>query len=281
MQAHLSFECVNRIIECKCEAVFSFKNQEAHESECPLIAIKCDMCSRNIVRRDIEIHRDECSISMTQCALCNTTMTRLKLACDHHCPERVIKCPRVCGDEFKASYLDIHLDTCYNRLIKCKYCKRDVSMLEIGRHVELCNKPKFSECKVGDYLIAFSSNISKMVTAWKLIQITAIDSECLQYHLCMWPSKFNGTIKKTDFDTSTRAVNNQDVMSSFGHIWREKDPSFEYFMEGRWEKLTFIRPYLSSENGKDVFRLLAMNDRQERLSVACVLHKDLIRWQDD
>eukprot|EP00759_Apiculatamorpha_spiralis_P014490 PhF_6_TR21142/c0_g1_i1/m.30415 len=85
-----------------------------HQTKCPFRTLSCpnDYCSRPVSARSVHLHLQTCNFQEVTCDTCQAVFSRRNE--EYHnatCPEKVVRCPLMCGAVMKRSSLQEHMTT--------------------------------------------------------------------------------------------------------------------------------------------------------------------------
>lgn len=131
---HETSLCENAVVSCPyCYEVLGVKDfRDQHD--CPEEPVKCGMCGQWHPAKEAIAHELHCEKTFKyRCEICNERV----LFCAkidhqrHSCMERIVECPRGCGETFAAKHRPSHLlESCAKRIVDCPQC---------GDALEACN----------------------------------------------------------------------------------------------------------------------------------------------
>ena len=139
LKVHEKENCTQHIVECKhCRQDFKSCELTNHLGVCPKMEVSCELkCGKKLCREKMAQHlKQECGLVVETCKL-------------------------GCGVELTRDELKIHVtDTCVQREIPCKHCKRTVKYCDMTNHLVLCPKMKVS-CELGCGLIMCREDLTQ------------------------------------------------------------------------------------------------------------------------
>eukprot|EP00946_MAST-07B_sp_MAST-7B-sp1_P000156 g156.t1 len=153
LAAHEMSLCENAIVACPyCHQVMStadFRDQH----DCPEEPVQCGMCKKWHPTKDALKHEMECQLTFKyKCEICNSMVLFCKKIdhLRHGCMERIVECPRGCGETFAAKDRPAHLlEACPKRVVDCPQCDKALEFEQLRMHMVTSCPARPTMCRFG------------------------------------------------------------------------------------------------------------------------------------
>ena len=163
------------------------------DTNCQMETVPCLIgCKKKIVRGRLKEHGETCPQRAYKCPHCQFASTFVKVTTAHFtvCKKFPLGCPAGCGSSHSRGEMAIHLTTCAEELVPCKYatigCAEEMKRKDLQTHVQ--DKKDYHLEKSMDMVVQLSMGLSEVSTTVRMMATGT--AKCGISHLpvpfCRW-----------------------------------------------------------------------------------------------